>query len=361
MRRDARDHPCRRQAAGVAPGRGEGRREGRHGLGHPQCGPAGRRFLGVQPRGQRSEVDAGTDGAAPELHPALVAVVQLVVVRPQREPGPAFGGVVDRQGVQTRGPLPGKAVAAEPRRLFGHLHDGQIEVGHLGDDHRARGHGSLRGAPRGVFLGPEVPGPLRAVTQLGEASQQLAVEHGRQVVVGGGQRCEGAALRVGTGGQHHGDPGGRARRRHREVAGPGDLDELGSPRQGLGGGDEGEQADQAVLVEVVVRGGPGAPVAIERRQIAEGHVGRQVGRELLRAADTGPVREAQDRPRGGRSVHDDGRRAGQVPVGHVVEVRRARSHPGERRGAASRSGPGRPIPVGAGAAKQPLMRTTPLT
>lgn len=118
------------------------------------------------------------------------------------------------------------------------------------------------------------------VAQFGQLAEQLGIEQRGRGVVVGGQLAERTARRVGIRRQDHGDARGVAGIGDGEVSRPRHLDEDGAAGQRLLGRGQREHADEAVLVEVIVRHGLGPGVTVERLEVQERHFRRQVGREL---------------------------------------------------------------------------------
>ena len=231
-----------------------------------------------------------------------------------------------RHRVQPGHPGVAEAVTATARRRLRNGDDGQIEVRHLLDDDGTRGQRLLAGLQHRVLLTPEFGEALRVVAQLGQPPEQFGVQECGQLAVVVRQRAERRARRVGEGGERHRDPCRLAGRGLGEVARLRHLGQQRPPGQRLAGGDEGEDADQAVLVVVVVRRRRGRAVEVEGVEVRQGHLGRQVSLEVRRHRNVWPVREAEHGAVGGGAVDHHVRPAGQIPVGHIVQGRSRDTH-----------------------------------
>ncbi len=186
---------------------------------------------------------------------------------------------------------------------IGEVDDRQVDLRLLGDLHDARGDGGLTVGQRPVLVLPEVLHPVRVRDQLGEPTEQLPVEVGVGILR---QRGDRRPLRVGERVHDHRQAGGLAEPVGAEVPGRGEILEQGPVGQGVIRRAEGVDRDQAVLVEVVVGDQIGVAVEVGAPvQVAEGHLGGQVGLGPRRCGDAGPVGQAQDGAGVGRTVDDD--------------------------------------------------------
>ena len=203
---------------------------------------------------------------------------------------------------------------------------GEVDLRLLGDGHGARGEGRLTLVELPVFVLPERSRLLGVVGQLGQTLQQLPVQ---DLVAVLGQPVQGRSVGIGVGVDGHGQPGRVAGPVGAEVPGRGQVLEEVPAGQGLLRAAQGEHRDQAVLVEVVVGDDVGGAVEIGAAvEVAEGHLGRQVGLHARRARVAGPVGQGHHGPRVGRPVDDDVGPVGGLLVRLVAQ--RGGRHPADR-------------------------------
>ena len=128
--------------------------------------------------GEGPQIHARSGTARLELHPALVAVGEVVLPAAHAEQREAAGGVVERHGMKAFDPHAAESMPAGIGCTVGEMNDGEVELGVFFDAHRAGVHELLARSQRGVLVGPEILVSVWMIQQLGEPTEQFFVQRG---------------------------------------------------------------------------------------------------------------------------------------------------------------------------------------
>jgi hypothetical protein len=169
---------------------------------------------------------------------------------------------------------------------------------------------------RTILRFPELLEILDMRDQVRHDRQQLLVQFSRHLRVppGEGRSRQRRRGLLGIRREHEGDSSGVSRATDAEVAGPGNLHQQGAPPGGQIRPGEREDADQAILVEVIVRGGADVHVHGRRIQVLEHDLGRGIGAQRLGRSALRPVGQRQHRRCRGGAVDHDVRQVGSLGV-----------------------------------------------